>query len=211
MPLSKLNKKALAYLKKDKKLKDVIEKYDFPNWEKESDLFKDLIESIINQQLSGKVAATIFGRFKKLFTHSVTSGQDTKFPSPKQILKIPDEKIRECGISYPKIKYIKGLCQAVVDKTLDINNLSNLKDEKVIIELTKIKGIGRWTAEMILIFSLKRADIFSVGDLGLRTAVSRLYKVDREDKIKIEKISKKWSPHRSLASWYLWRSLENRN
>ena len=195
-------KKALFHLKKDLKLRKIIEKYDLPNWQEKTDLFEDIVESIINQQLSGKAAATIFGRFKKLFKN--------KFPTPQQVLKVSDEKIRRCGISYPKIKYIKGLCSAIVKKELDLENLSNLKDEEVIIELTKIKGIGRWTAEMILIFSLKRSDVFSTGDLGLRTAVSKLFNVDREDKIRIEKISKKWSPHRSLASWFLWRSLENR-
>lgn len=197
------HKKALLHLKKDLKLKKIIEMYDLPKWEKESDLFADIVESIINQQLSGKAAATIFGRFKKLFKN--------KFPKPQQILKIPDEKIRACGVSFPKIKYIKGLCQAIVNRELDLKNLSNLQDEEVIIELTKLKGIGRWTAEMILIFSLQRSDVFSTGDLGLRTAVSKLYKIDREDRIKIEKLSKKWSPHRSLACWYLWRSLENRS
>lgn len=213
MPLSKLiHKKAIIHLSKDKKLKLIIEKYELPDWEAESDLFADLVESIINQQLSGKAAATIFGRFRKLFTRSISSGQEAKtFPKPKDILKVPDEKMRACGISYSKIKYIKGLCEAIVKKELDLKNLSNLQDEEVIIELTKLKGVGRWTAEMILIFSLRRPDIFSTGDLGLRTAVSKIYKIDREDRIKIEKLSKKWSPHRSLASWYLWKSLENRS
>lgn len=204
------HKKALEFLKKDVKLKRIIEKYDLPDWSKESDLFEDIVESIINQQLSGKAAATIFGRFKKLFTHSASSGQDDKFPTPEQILKVYDEEIRECGVSFQKINYIKGLSTAIVKKELDLDNLKNLIDEDVIKELTKIKGIGRWTAEMILIFSLKRPDIFSVGDLGLRIAVSKLYNIDREDKIRIEKKSKIWSPHRSLVSWFLWRSLENR-
>lgn len=196
------HKKAIEHLSKDKKLKDILEKYEFPDWNKESNLFEDIIESIINQQLSGKAAATIFGRFKKLFGN--------KFPTPEQILKVYEEDIRSCGISYSKIKYIKGFCEALIKKELDLDNLQNLADEDVIIELTKIKGIGRWTAEMILIFSLKRPDVFSIGDLGLRKAVSKLYEIDREDKSRIEKISKKWSPHRSLASWFLWRSLENR-
>lgn len=198
------HKKALLYLSKDRKLKVIIEKYNLPNWEEETDLFEDIVESIINQQLSGKAAATIFGRFKNLF-------KTKTFPKPQDVLKVPDEKIRACGVSFSKIKYIKGLCLAIVDKNLDIKKIPTLADEEVIIELTKIKGIGRWTAEMILIFSLKRPDVFSTGDLGLRTAVSRLYKIDREDRVKIEKLAKKWSPHRSLASWYLWRSLENRS
>src|SRR5258708_1903236 len=198
------HKKALLYLGKDKKLKAIIEKYNLPDWEEETNLFEDIVGSIINQQLSGKAAATIFGRFKNLF-------KTKTFPKPQDVLKVPDEKMRACGISYSKIKYIKGLCLAIVDKSLNVKKIPDLSDEEVIIELTKIKGIGRWTAEMILIFSLKRPDVFSTGDLGLRTAVSRLYKLDQEDRVKIEKLAKKWSPHRSLASWYLWRSLENRS
>lgn len=204
VPLSKLTSidKALRHLRKDLILRKIIKEYQLQELDRESDLFQDLIESIINQQLSGKAAATIFNRFKILFGN--------KFPAPAQILKMPDEKIRACGISYPKIKYIKGLCQAIVDKNLDIEKIPTLKDEEVIIELTKIKGIGRWTAEMILIFSLKRLDVFSIGDLGLRTAVSRFYKIERENLKEIEKVSLKWSPFRSLAARYLWRSLDNK-
>ncbi len=204
MPLSKLNyDKAIVHLKKDKVLGEIIKKYEIPNWNSKSDLFQDLIESIINQQLSGKAAATIFGRFKSLFKN--------KFPTPEQILKVSDQKIRNCGISYPKTKYIKGICSAITNGNLDIRKISVLPDEDFIIELTKLKGVGRWTAEMILIFSLKRPDVFSVGDLGLRTAVSKLYKIERENIKEIEKISLKWSPFRSLAARFLWKSLENRS
>lgn len=195
-------KKGLKFLKKDFKLRKIIEKYDPPKWDKDGDLYVDLIDSIISQQLSGKAAATIFGRFKNLYSKG--------FPTPQQILKTPDDKIRACGISYSKISYIKGICKAIIDRTLNIKTITKFEDEEFIVELTKLKGVGRWTAEMILIFSLRRLDIFSTGDLGLRTAVSKLYKVDRDDRQKIEKLAKKWSPFRSLASWYLWRSLENR-
>lgn len=201
--------KALRHLRKDLILRKIIKEYKIEELNGEADLFQDLIESIINQQLSGKAAATIFNRFKLLFARSTGSGQAGKFPKPQQILKVHDDKIRACGISYPKIKYIKGVCQAIVDKTLDIEKVQALSDEEVIVELTKLKGVGRWTAEMILIFSLKRPDVFSVGDLGLRTAVSVHYKVKREDLRKIEKISRKWSPFRSYAARLLWRSLDN--
>ncbi len=195
--------KALKHLRRDVILRKIIKRYKIEELNGESDLFADLIESIINQQLSGKAAATIFGRFKLLF-------KTKSFSTPQQILKIPDQKIRKCGISFPKIKYIKGICQAIVDKSLDIRKISMLSDEEVIIELTKLKGVGRWTAEMILIFSLKRPDVFSVGDLGLRNAVSLHYRINREDIRKIELISRKWSPYRSLAARLLWRSLDNK-
>jgi len=194
--------KALRHLRKDLVLREIIKEYKLEELNGKTDLFQDLIESIINQQLSGKAAATIFKRFKLLF--------GDKFPTPAQVSKISDEKIRECGISYPKIKYIKGICRAISDKSLNVKKISTLSDEEVIIELTKLKGVGRWTAEMILIFSLRRPDVFSIGDLGLRTAVSVHYKIDREDKNRIEEISKNWTPFRSLASRLLWRSLNNK-
>lgn len=210
MPLSKLdNKKALLHLKKDKILKKIIEEYDIHYLQSETNLFESLVETIISQQLSGKAAETIYNRFKVLFTHSTSSGQANKL-TPQNILKIKDEKIRECGISYPKIKYIKGLCKAIVDGSFAPDKVQNLSDEEVIAELTKLKGIGRWTAEMILIFSLKRPDVFSVGDLGLRTAVSKLYNINRENIKEIGKLSLKWAPYRSFAARYLWRSLNNR-
>ncbi len=192
---------AVRHLSKDKKLGSLIKKHGELEWDWESDLFFDLIESIISQQLSGKASATIFGRFKKLFTTK-------KFPSPSDILKISDEKIRACGISFAKIKYIKGLCQAILDGNLNLDKLPLLSDEEVITELIKIKGIGKWTAEMVLMFSLKRMDVFSIGDLGLRTAVSKLYNIKKEDAKKIEKLSLKWSPYRTIAARYLWKSLD---
>ena len=198
-------KEALLHLEKDPVLKKLVQEYDLPSfsqWTKTDDLFATLIRAIVNQQLSGKAADTILGRFKNLYKNS--------FPTPLQILKTSDEKMRGCGLSYSKISYIKGLSQAVNDGSLDLEKLPILSDEEVITELTKLKGIGRWTAEMILIFSLNRPDVFSLGDLGLCTAVSKLYNVDRKNLKKIEKISLRWSPHRSIACWYLWRSLDNR-
>lgn len=196
-------KKAIEFLRKDPVLKKIIEQNDVPIFEDRSkDLFASLIRSIANQQLSGKAAGTILGRFLNLF--------GKKFPKPEEILKKTDEELRAVGFSYPKVSYIKGLASMVVKKEIDLKKLPKMKDEEVIAELIKIKGVGKWTAEMILIFSLGRPDVFSLGDLGLTKAVSRLYKIDRKNIRKIEKISMKWSPFRSVASWYLWRSLDNR-
>lgn len=194
--------KAISHLKKDPVLRRIIEENKMEELDVKVNLFEDLIEAIINQQLSGKAATTIFNRFKKLYRGGLLSAEN--------ILKTPDEKIRACGISYSKIKYIKGICEAIKNGLLSIDKVQALNDEEVIIELTKLKGVGRWTAEMILIFSLKRPDVFSVGDLGLRNAVSRHYKVDKNNLKKIEKISLTWSPYRSYASRLLWRSLNNR-
>ena len=167
------------------------------------DYFVDLVDSIISQQLSGKAAATIFGRFKKLFPYGkITSAR---------LLKLDTEKIRSTGISYSKIGYIKGIAQEIKDKKLNLKDLENLSDEEVINELVKLKGVGTWTAEMFLMFTLFRPDVFSAGDLGLQNAIVRHYKLkNKPSKEKLIKISGKWSPHRTLASRILWRSLELR-
>ncbi len=181
-------------------IKKLIKKYGELEWKsKPKGLFEDLIDAIISQQLSIKASASIFERFKKLF--------GKKFPTPKDILKMPDEKLRKVGLSNAKVKYVKSLAEFIETKQLILENLNNLNDEEVISQLTKVKGIGKWTAEMILIFTLKRPNVFSLGDLGLRKAVSRLYGVDINDFKKIEEISSKWSPNKSLAARYLWKSL----
>ena len=194
-------KQALIHLQKDPVMRDLIGQYASPRLTRNnSGIFLDLVETIINQQLSGKAADAILERFKKIFNGRI---------KPDYVLEISDQKLREAGLSFPKIRYIKGLCEKIVNQELDIYGLSKLSDEEVIKKLTSIKGIGPWSAEMMLIFSLKRPDVFSVGDLGLCKAVSKLYRVDRKDKNKIEKISRAWIPYRSTACWYLWRSLEN--
>lgn len=196
-----LHKKAIRHLRRDLVLKNLLDSYPAPNWEKKSDLFQALAYEIIGQQLSGKAAKVIYKRFLDLFGGHM--------PRPEVLLKISDEKIRGCGCSWAKVKYLKSLAASVKNGSLDLKNLKNLSDEEVHQQLIKVKGIGPWTAEMFLIFTLHRPDVFSLGDLGLRTAVSRLYRVRRENVKKIEKISQIWSPYRSFASRYLWASLEN--
>lgn len=192
--------KAKEILSVDPVMKKLINTYELPGWSFEKNLFLELVDSIIGQQLSVKAGDTITKRFYALFSD--------KKPEAKDIVKIDTEKMRGCGISYSKIKYIKGVAQAVVDG-FDFDGLKRLPDEEVIEKLIELKGVGRWTAEMFLMFSLGREDVFSMGDLGLRNAVARLYNVDRDDIQKIEKISLKWKPYRSLASRYLWKSLDN--
>ena len=166
------------------------------------DYFMDLVESIVSQQLSGKAAATIFGRFKDLF-----KGRQI---SPKAVLKIKDEKMRSAGLSYSKIKYIKDLAAKIESKELELEKLDALSDEEVIVQLVKVKGIGKWTAEMFLIFTLRREDVFSHGDLGLNNAIKKIYKLEKYSQSKIEKIVSKWSPYKTYAALILWRSLDNR-
>lgn len=166
------------------------------------DHFTELSASIVSQQLSTKVADVIWGRVLKLMT-------DEKV-SPEQVLAIDTEIFRKQGLSYSKIKYIKDLAQKVVDSEIDLEKLDVLPDEEVIVELVKVKGIGRWTAEMFLMFSLGRPDVFSTGDLGLKRAIQKLYGLKTEpDEKKLLELSKKWAPYRTTASRILWRSLDN--
>jgi DNA-3-methyladenine glycosylase II len=181
-------------------LDKLVEKYPKPRFEDRSNfLMRELIESVVSQQLSVKAADTIFSRFVGLFPNA-------EFPKAEMILQMDDEKIRGAGLSYAKISYIKSIANAFVSDLIDSEKIKKQSDEEVIEELTQIKGIGRWTAEMILISTLKRPDVFSIGDLGLRNAITKLYGItDRKEMISL---SETWKPHRSTACWYLWRSSE---
>lgn len=182
-------------------LQKLIKKYPKPDFTDKSEiLFEKMIDNIISQQLSVKAADTIFKRFKDLFPKK-------NFPSPEDILKIKDEKVRQAGISYQKISYLKSVSEAFISGKIIPEKIKNMKDKEVIESLVQIRGVGQWTAEMILIFTLGRPDVFSLGDKGLRNAIKNLYKIT--DPKKIIKLSEKWKPNRSYASWYLWRSLEN--
>jgi DNA-3-methyladenine glycosylase II len=163
--------------------------------------FQDLVEAITNQQLSGKAASTIFGRVKDLCKGEI---------SPDVILKLSETKLRSAGLSFAKIKYIKDLSSKVKSGELEIDKLDKLTDEEVIKELVVVKGIGRWTAEMFLMFALARPDIFPVDDLGIQKGFEKVTG-KKWDKVKSADFAEKhWKPYRTIASWYLWRSLENR-
>lgn len=165
-------------------------------------LLEDIVSAIVSQQLSVKAADTIYKRFLNIY--------DGSFPLPGLLAAADEETLRGVGISFAKGRYIKGVAQAVVDGQLDLESVVNATDEEAVEQLVSLKGVGRWTAEMILIFSLYRPDIFSMGDLGLRTAISGLYGVDRDDMGAIEKITLVWKPYRSYASRLLWQSLDNK-
>ena len=166
--------------------------------------FKSLTEAIISQQLSDKAATTIINRFKTLFF-----GKD--FPSPKQVLRKSDAILRSVGVSGAKVSYIKNLAKAIENKAVHFKDLDKISDEEIIEMLVKVKGIGRWTAEMFLIFSLGRPDVFSCGDLGLRNAIKKLYSLRKDPSLKqLQKLSSRWQPYRTCASLYLWASLNNR-
>ncbi len=187
-------------LAKDKVMLKLIEEFgELAPIVPTEDIFNEIIGSIVGQQLSVKAADTIFKRVLNL----------VGICEPESFLKFEDQQLRDCGLSFAKIRYIKSLCSSVITKEVDLESLRTMSDEDVKIELVKLKGIGEWTAEMLLLFGFGKEDIFSYGDLGLRNAIANLYKIDRDDKENIMKIQKKWAPFRSYASRYLWKSLDN--
>jgi DNA-3-methyladenine glycosylase II len=165
------------------------------------DPFTATIEAIVWQQLSGKAAATIYGRVLKLFP----GGR----PTPKAILAASPDAMRAAGLSWGKISYLKDLAAKVLDGTVPIDALDHLSDEEVIETMTRVKGIGRWSAEMFLMFRLQRSDVLPVGDLGIVKAMQRQYGLRKAPKAeRMYKIAECWRPYRSVGAWYLWASLD---
>ena len=185
---------------------------DYFKLPKRRDHFRSLVVEIVNQQLSGKAAATILARFVALFRPARKSAHARprkKFPSSEEVLKMPTAKMRKAGLSRMKASFLKDLSRRVLDGTVDFRKMGRWSDEEVIEHLTRVKGIGRWTAEMFLMFSLGREDVFSYGDLGLRNAMRKIYGLRRHPTPRqAEKIAAKWKPYRTLASRYLWASVD---
>ena len=162
-----------------------------------------LVGAIVSQQLSTKAAATIFGRFVALFP-------DGHIPHAPAIHALDDATLRGVGLSGQKVGYLRDLCTRIADGRLQLEELEALDDELVIERLTSVKGFGRWTAEMFLMFRLHRPDVLPAGDLGIVNAIQRLYGLrKRPDPKKILKLGEAWRPYRSVASWYLWQTLKN--
>jgi DNA-3-methyladenine glycosylase II len=160
-----------------------------------------LVGAIVSQQLSTKAAATIFGRFAALFPGG-------EIPGAAAIHVLDDQTLRGVGLSGQKVGYLRDLCARIGDGRLRLDELDALTDELVLERLTAVKGFGRWTAEMFLMFRLHRPDVLPVGDLGIVTAIQRLYRLrKRPDAKRVLKIGEAWRPYRSVASWYLWQTL----
>jgi DNA-3-methyladenine glycosylase II len=194
-------RRAILHLKKaDPILADIIERvgpyrinYDEPS-------FASLAEAIVYQQLHGKAAATIFKRLTDVAGLPLT---------PEGILKLSEQQMRAVGLSKQKLSYLRDLAAKTQSREVDFLKLPDLPDEEVIKHLTRIKGIGVWTAHMFLMFSLRRSDVLPTGDLGIQMAVKKHYRKRKLPKPKdMEKIAKCWSPYRSVACWYLWRSMD---
>jgi DNA-3-methyladenine glycosylase II len=177
-----------------------------------NDVFEDVIWTIIGQQLSGKAATTIFERFKKIALEKgnreggYDKDKNAAALTPQKILAVTDADMRACGISGSKARTIKNVAEKIKQKELDLVAIATLPDHEVVAELTKIKGIGPWTAEMLLMFSLGRTDVFSPGDLGLKKGAMALYNLKKlPDEKKLLALSKRWSPYRTYAARILYR------
>ncbi|SES87237.1 DNA-3-methyladenine glycosylase family protein [Anaerobranca gottschalkii] len=188
-------KEETEYLKEtDPLLGKVIDEIGYISREINPNPFSALVESVISQQVSSKAAQTIINR---LLTKI---GRIT----PDTLLDISEEEIRECGISGRKIQYIKNIAKSAKEKKVDFNSLDNLSDQEIIRKLTRLPGVGQWTVEMLLIFSLGRKDIVSFNDLGIRKGMMKLYNLEKLTKEEFINYKNRYSPYGTIASFYLW-------
>jgi 3-methyladenine DNA glycosylase/8-oxoguanine DNA glycosylase len=194
---------AVAHLKRvDPILGDVIDRVGSYAITRRPERFHSLVRAIIFQQLAGRAAQTIFDRFVK-----AVGGK--RFPTPALLLAASDEVLRSAGLSRGKMSYIRDLATHVNNRALNFHRHARMTDDEIIADLTRVRGIGRWTAEMFLMFNLHRPDVLPVDDLGVRNAVGRLYKMIPAPTAKeLREFGERWRPYRSVASWYLWRSYD---
>lgn len=193
------------HLSKDKKLKKLIEQHGIFSLSKRKNICNYLCASIMSQQLSTKVADVIYQRFLDLY-----GGRE---PSAQQVLDTSPVTLRGIGLSNAKTQYVQNVARFELEHGMESRKLHKMSDEEIIVYLTQIKGVGRWTVEMLLMFALGREDVFAVDDLGIQNAMIALYGLKKDDKKKLKedmlRISKKWSPYRSYACMYLWRWKDN--
>ena len=194
-------RKAINHLKKsDPVMRGIIERVGAYRMEFGPPEFHSLAEAIVYQQLNGKAAVTIFKRFAEMAGEPLT---------PQGVLKLTDAQMRSVGLSKQKSAYLKDLASKTAAGVLNFASLPGLPDEEVIKHLTQVKGIGVWTAQMFLMFTLKREDVLPTGDYGVQAAIKQHYRKRKMPKPEVmEKIARPWAPYRSVACWYLWRSLE---
>jgi DNA-3-methyladenine glycosylase II len=191
----------IVHLSKDKKLKKLLEIVTPYELQKRKNVCLRLCASIMSQQLSTKVADVIYKRFMDLY--------GGKEPTPQQILDTPPQVLRSIGLSNAKVSYVHNVARFAVERGMDEKKLAKMSNDEVIEYLTSIKGVGRWTVEMLLMFTLGREDVFAVDDLGIQQSMIKLYRLKRETRRELReamlKISGKWAPYRTYACFYLWR------
>lgn len=195
----------LLHLGKDKKLKKVIELQQPYVLQKRNDVYLHLCSSIMSQQLNTKVAAVIYNRFLNLY--------ENKKPTTLQIVETPLETLRGIGLSNAKANYVQNVCRFFIEEKITDEKLDLLSNEELIKYLSQIKGVGQWTVEMILMFTLGREDVFALDDLGIQQSIQKLYKLQGLDKKalkeKMVQVSQKWKPYRTYACRYLWGWKDN--
>jgi DNA-3-methyladenine glycosylase II len=194
-------RKAIHHLKKaDPVMRAIIERVGPCRMEFGEPVFHSLAEAIVYQQLNGKAAVTIFKRFTALAGEPVT---------PEGILRLSPEKMRAVGLSKQKSSYLFDMAERAIRGQLDFTRLAEMTDEEVVTHLTQVKGVGVWTAHMFLMFTLKRPNVLPTGDFGVQMAIKKHYHKRKLPKpLQMEKVAKCWEPYRSIACWYLWRSLD---
>ena len=199
-----LNIEAGLYsLKKEEIMRVLIKNFGSPVFNPNKDYFQSLLRSIVFQQLSGKAANTIYGRLINLIPKNATL-------SPEEVLKMDKDDMRGAGLSFQKISYVKNLSKFFGDNTFHKKDVERMTDEEISIELTQIKGIGQWTVDMFLMFTLNRPDIMPYTDLGIQKGFKQIFNMDNlPSKKEMETHSKKWKPYRTLACWYLWRVVDD--
>ena len=199
-------KKALVHLKKDVILKNIIENSKEIKPSLEFDLYYYLLNSIVSQQLSVKVADIIFNRVLDLFPK--------RYPEAKQLIALDDEILRQAGLSYRKVSYLKNVAEFSLKNSFDFEFLQKKEDKELIEYFIQIKGVGKWTVQMLLMFPMDRPDVFPVDDLGIQTNMKKIYGLvsdkkiltKKELKLKLEEIATNWKPYRTLASKFIWNS-----
>ena len=193
----------LDSLKRDEKMRVLIKKFGRPVFNPNKDYFQSLLRSIVFQQLSGKAANTIYQRFINLIPKNSTL-------SPEEILKIDKDDMRGAGLSFQKISYVKNLAIFFENNTFHKKDVERMTDGEISIELTQIKGIGQWTVDMFLMFTLNRPDIMPYTDLGIQKGFKQICNMNNlPSKKEMETHSKKWKPYRTMACWYLWRVVDD--
>jgi len=197
-----VQKAVIALKKLDSNLIPLLDAFDPADIIPETDYFRALTRAIIYQQLSGKAAKTISDRFIALY-----DGKD--YPSPEDVIQTDHDILRSVGLSNAKANYIKNISDAFISGTVDTDNIHNLSDDEIVNQLVSIKGVGPWTAQMFLMFTLARPDVFPTGDLGVQKGIQQFFKLDSLPTPKeMEQRSQAWRPHRTVMSLFFWKVVD---
>ena len=194
----------LNLLKRDKKMQILIKKFGRPDYNLRQDYFQSLLHSIVFQQLSGKAAQTIYERFVNLIPKTLNL-------CPNEVLKLDKDEMRNAGLSFQKINYVRNLADYFENNSFQKIDVERMTDKEISKELIQIKGIGQWTVDMFLMFTLNRADILPYTDLGIQKGIMKILNMKNlPSKKEMENCSRKWRPYRTLACWYLWRMVDDK-